>query len=127
MNIKIQIIVLTVSFFYGFIYYYLTKLNTYIIKNQKKIYRSLITTLFMYNIILLYIIIIYKINHGKFHPYFFITILIGYITCEKITKKMLKNVKFHGFLAKLKNKCYTKKNRRDYLWGKKLPKKKKDA
>lgn len=115
MNVKTQIIVLIVSFLYGFIYNYSIKLNNHIIKNQKKIYRSFITTLYMYNIILLYIIIIFKINHGKFHPYFFIMIIIGFITCEKTTKKMLNNVKFRSFIAKLTNKCYTKKNRGDYL------------
>jgi len=108
MDAKTQIIVLLFSFLYGFFFFYLSKLNHKIIKNKNRIYRSIITILFMYNIVLLYIIIIFKLNNGNFHPYFFIMFTLGIYTCTKLTKKMLKNVKVTRLFEKIKKKWYTK-------------------
>ena len=113
MTSQIQLITLTVSYFYGFFFYYLIKINNQIIKNKKRFYQSLITILFMYNVVLLYIIIIFNINHGIFHIYFFIMITLGVYTNKKITQKMLKNVKCRLFIEKIFQKWYTVKNRGD--------------
>lgn len=107
MDAKTQIIVLLFSYIYGFFFFYLAYLNKKIINSKQKIYRSLITILFMYNIVLLYIIIIFKINNGKFHPYLFIMIILGFYSGFKLTKKLLKNVKLLSLLEKIKKKCYT--------------------
>lgn len=77
MNARIQIICLLVSFFFGVFLFFLYKLNLAIIKNKKRFYKSLITMLFVYNIVLLYIIIIFKINNGNFHIYFFFMMILG--------------------------------------------------
>ena len=113
MNAHLQLLSLGASFLYGFIFCYLIKLNYKLIKNQKKFYQSLITILFMYNIVLIYIIIIFKLNNGIFHLYFFIMITLGFLSNLKLTQKMLKNVKYRSFIAKIKKKCYTIKNRGD--------------
>lgn len=107
MDAKTQIIVLIFSYFYGFIFFYLAYLNKVIIDKKSKIYRSLITILFIYNIVLIYIIIVFKINNGKFHPYFFIMILLGIYSSMKLTQKMLKNVKLRHSIEKIKKKWYT--------------------
>lgn len=107
MNAKTQIIVLLFSYFYGFFFFYLSYLNKKIIDKKNRIYRSLITILFMYNVVLIYIIITYKINNGKFHPYFFIMIILGFYSSFKLTKKMLKNVKLRQSIEKFKKKWYT--------------------
>lgn len=108
MDAKTQIIVLMFSYIYGFFLYYLTKFNKLITKKANKVYRSFITILFMYNIVLIYIIIIYKINNGNFHPYFFIMLTLGIFTSFKLSKMLPKNVKFRSFVEKIKKKCYTK-------------------
>ena len=113
MRANIQLLTLSISFLYGFIFYYLFKINYIIIKHKKRFYQSLITILFMYNIVLIYIIIIFKINNGIFHLYFFIMIILGFYTNIILTKIMLNNVKFCSFIAKLNQKCYTIKNRGD--------------
>lgn len=113
MTAKIQLIALALSYLYGFVFYYLYKLNYQIIKNKKRFYQSLITILFMYNIVLLYIIMIFNINSGIFHPYFFIMIALGFYTNIKISKKMSTNVKFRLFIEKVSQKWYTIKNRGD--------------
>ena len=111
MDAKTQIIVLSISYIYGFIIYILSVINNIIIKNKKRIYKSTITILLMYNIVLIYIILIYKINNGIFHIYFFIMIILGFLSSIKLKKEMLKNVKLHGFIEKVKTKCYTKHNK----------------
>ena len=113
MTAKIQLIALALSYLYGFVFYYLYKLNYQIIKNKKRFYQSLITILFMYNIVLLYIIMIFNINSGIFHPYFFIMIALGFYTNIKISKEMSTNVKFRLFIEKVSQKWYTIKNRGD--------------
>lgn len=104
MDAKTQIIVLLISYIYGFLSIYLLKFHTIIIKQQKHIYRSLITMLLMYNLVLIYIIIIFKINKGSFHPYFLLMIFLGMYSNFKLTNKMLNNVKYRSFIAKIKKK-----------------------
>jgi len=111
MDAKIQILALIFSYFYGFLFLLLSKLNKKIIDNQKRFYRSIISILFMCNIVLIYIISIYKLNNGNFHIYFFIMLLLGFYTGIKILNKLLNNVKYRSLLEKLKKKCYTKKNK----------------
>ncbi len=104
MDAKTQIIVLLFSYFYGLIFYFLSKLNNYIIKSKKRLFRSIITILFTYNIVLIYLIILYKLNNGAFHIYFLLMGILGYLTSSKYLNKMLKNVKFPLSLAKFKKK-----------------------
>ena len=113
MSSTTQLLALTTSYLFGFILYYLYKINLCLIKNKKRFYQSLITILFMYNVVLIYIIIIFKINHGIFHIYFFFMIALGFYTNLKLTKKVLKNVKCQSLIQKMKKKCYTVKNRGD--------------
>lgn len=102
MDAKTQIMVLLVSFLYGIFFFYSSKLNNFFIKDKNKIYRSIITILFMYNIVLLYIIMIFKINNGKFHPYFFIMLILGFLIGTKSKNKVLKNVKLKRLFEKKK-------------------------
>ena len=108
MNAKTQIIVLTFSYLFGFIFNYLNILNINIIKNKNKFYRSFITIMFMYNIVLIYLISLYKLNHGIFHIYFLIMIILGYFTAKKFTQKMSNNKKIKNLIAKISQKWYTK-------------------
>ncbi len=104
MDAKTQLIVLSFSYFFGFFLYLIIKLNNHIIKDKKRIYRSIITILLMYNIVLLYIIALFKLNHGSFHIYFFLMILLGFISCLFFTKKLLNNVKYRLFVEKFPKK-----------------------
>ena len=109
MNAKTQIIVLLFSCLYGFLFYYLYQLNYHLIKKYKSFFKSIITIMFMYNIVLIYLICLYKINNGMFHIYFFFMLILGYISAIKIKKLLLSNVKFSKFIAKIKKTCYTLK------------------
>ena len=89
MNYKIQLISFLVSFLFGIFFFYTNMLNKKIINKQKIYYKYIITFLYIINITLIYIILIYKINKGIFHIYFLIMVLLGYI----ISLNQLKNVK----------------------------------
>ena len=104
MTAKTQIIVLIFSYIYGLSFYFLSKLNSKLIKPMSKSKRSFITILFMYNIVLIYTIILYKLNQGIFHIYFLILIIIGFLSGFKLLKLMLNNVKICNLLAKIKKK-----------------------
>lgn len=108
MTAKTQIIVLLFSCFYGLIFTFLYYLHNHIIKKKKRVFRSLATILFMYNIVLIYLILLFKLNNGQFHIYFFLMIIIGYLIGNKLLKILLSNVKYREFIAKRKKKCYTK-------------------
>ena len=103
MDAKTQVIVLSFSFLFGFITYYLCVIN-----NQKKIYRSLTSILFSYNLVLIYLIFLYKLNHGNFHIYFFFLLILGFFSAYQMSRKLLKSKKTSKFLERLKKRCYTK-------------------
>ena len=86
MDITIQLICIIASFIYGafiklLILFHMKKnsLNNIILK-------FIIDILFVFIIVILYIDIIYKINKGVFHLYFFVIMLTGYITMSKCVK-----------------------------------------
>ncbi len=108
MDAKTQLIVLSFSFTFGFITYYLYKFNYKIINNKKRLYRSLTTIMFSYNLVLIYLIMLFKLNHGNFHIYFFLLLILGFICAYKVSNKLLTTKKRNNFLARLKKKCYTK-------------------
>ncbi len=108
MDAKTQIIVLSFSFLFGFITYYLNVINYKIINNQKKIYRSIISIMFSYNLVLIYLIILYKLNNGNFHIYFFFLLILGFFSAYQMSKKFFKSKKTFKFLARIKKRWYTK-------------------
>lgn len=88
MDVKIQLLCMLISFLYGaFIRI------TLMINKKHNIFKDL---LYIYIIVLLYTIIIYKINNGIFHIYFLLLILVGYLVSKKhvnLTIDLLKKIK----------------------------------
>lgn len=93
MDYKIQLLSFFASFIYGIFFFYTNITNQKIIKRENAFLKYVITFLYILNIIILYIIIIYKINCGIFHIYFLITLIIGYIFGYLSFKKSKKYVK----------------------------------
>lgn len=109
MKASIQIIGLIFSYGYGSLSFFLFLLHKIIIKNKKKFYQSLTSILFIYNIVLFYIIVFFRLNNGKFHIYFLIMGGLGFCFTDYLTKRLSNNVNLLSFIEKLKNKWYTKK------------------
>lgn len=78
MNIKIQIITLVVSFFYGIFFSLFLSLNYRFIYSDKKIIKVIISFLVIIVSVLLYFIILRKINYGIFHAYEILAIILGF-------------------------------------------------
>lgn len=94
MNSNIQIISFIVSFIYGVIFYFVTKINFYLIKDFKLYLKHILTFIYTLDMAIIYIIILYHINKGYFHIYFIMLVFIGFIIGYIIDKKLSKlNVK----------------------------------
>lgn len=79
MNIKLQIITLIFSFFYGVFFSFFLSLNYKVIYNDKKVFKIISSLFFVIVCVLLYFIILRKINNGIFHIYEILMIILGVI------------------------------------------------
>ena len=101
MNSGIQVLIFLISFIYGIVFCFLSKINILITKKLSIFLKVLINLIFVLDIVLLYIYIIYSINNGIFHISFLIVLIMGYVLieynynnivylCQKLTKKIKK-------------------------------------
>lgn len=79
MNIKLQIITLLFSFIYGIFFSFFLSLNYKFIYSDKKIFKTIISFLVVIMSVLIYFIILKKINNGIFHIYEILCIILGFI------------------------------------------------
>lgn len=94
MDYKLQLLSFVVSFIFGIVFYLGNRLNSYLIKNEKEIFKYINTFLFIIDFVLLYIVLIYKVNQGIFHIYFIIIAVLGYILALSQFEKSKKYVKW---------------------------------
>lgn len=94
MNSYIQVLSFLVSFIYGIFFYLLTRFNKYILVNKNTYIKFIVTLVFIIDIVILYIYLMYKINFGIIHPYFVSFVILGfwfmslmYNLCKKYVKK----------------------------------------
>ena len=79
MNIKLQIITLLFSFLYGIFFSFFLSLNYKFIYSDKKVFKIIISFLVVIISVLIYFIILKKINSGIFHIYEILCIILGFI------------------------------------------------
>ncbi len=91
MDYKIQIISFIFSFLFGSFFYIMSKLNYKIVWKYPIVFRYLITSVFILDIALLYIIFLYHINYGIVHIYFLMVLFLGFF-CTHIYSKKLKKI-----------------------------------
>ena len=110
MILKVQIISLLFSFCYGIFFYLLLELNSKFLYSSHIIVRIVVSFLFVMFHTLLYFLILMRINYGYLHFYFFLCIILGYILCKVVYKKIVKKSWM----------CYNRfKISRWYCWRKK--------
>ncbi len=90
MDIQVQILCFIVSFIYGVFYNLISKLNYKIIENKNVFLKIVITSIFIFNSIILYLIILYKINFAIYHIYFLFILILGYIFSSRMCKYIVK-------------------------------------
>ena len=93
MSSYIQIISFVVSFFYGIFFYLLTRFNRFMLSNKNNVIKFLVTLVFIIDIVILYIYLMYKINFGDIHPYFVSFVVIGFIIMSVLFEKCKDYVK----------------------------------
>lgn len=90
MSIVIQLLCFFASFLYGIFVKFILFVNSKAVSKNKIFLYLIINIISIYLLVLGYIIVIYRINHGIFHIYFLMSILIGYLSVSNIVK-FLKN------------------------------------
>lgn len=93
MDIKLQIITLVVSFFYGIFFSFFLGLNYKFLYGDKKIFKTIISFLIIILSVLLYFIILRKINYGVFHIYEIFALILGFIIENWINSVIDKKIK----------------------------------
>ena len=88
MNLKIQIISLLFSFFYGVIFFVLLEINHKLLYEGKILFRIIISFLFVIFMSLLYFLGLIKINNGIIHLYFYMVLFTGYLLSFVIYSKI---------------------------------------
>lgn len=79
MNSYVQLISLVSSSVYGVCLYYFNKLNYKLIKDKNIISKIVISILYLFNVSLVYVCFLYKLNGGVLHVYNILFMLISYI------------------------------------------------
>ncbi len=100
MSLNTQINTILASFLYGIFFSRMLDINYKFIYEAKKTYRIIISFLFIIVNVLLYFIILRKVNYGILHNYGVLSIIIGVIFDHFIVSKVVKL-----FTNKIK-KCY---------------------
>lgn len=77
MALEIQIQSLVFSLIYGMFFALVMNLNYKYIFRTKIYYKIIVNFLFIVNMVLLYFILLRKINNGIFHSYFILMIILG--------------------------------------------------
>lgn len=93
MILEIQIKTLVFSFLFGIYFSYMIRINYKYVFSLKKIYKILGTILLITSNILLYFIILLKINNGIIHTYSIFMIVIGTYIEYIINRLIVKCIK----------------------------------
>ncbi len=92
MPLKVQIITLGFSFFYGIVFSFLLTINYKLIYNNKKSIKIISSLFFILVNVLFYFLVLKRINNAIVHPYFLFFFFLGFIG-EEFTVKVVANHK----------------------------------
>lgn len=93
MILEVQIKTLIFSFLFGIYFAYMIRVNYKYIYTLKKLYKILATFLLIFSNVLLYFIILLKINNGIIHMYSLLMIVLGTYMEHFINRIIEKNIK----------------------------------
>lgn len=90
MSVSLQIIIFLFSFVYGCIFSITARVNEYLIRGKSVLFRFIITLIYILNSVLIFLILLYKLNAGIFHIYFLIVFILGFYLTHNLCKKIFK-------------------------------------
>ena len=100
MSLSEQVLSIGFSFIYGVVLSFLYNFNYNLLFNKEKVFKIVFNILFVLDLVLIYFFIIKKINGGIIHPYFYLLIILGFVSCFDVSKKLRKFLKFNKDLPK---------------------------
>lgn len=92
MNSNMQLLSFLLSFLFGICFYLVTILNFKLIQNFKRYIQHLLTFIYVIDMVIIYIIVIYNLNKGYFHIYFITMVFLGFFSGFLIYKKLLSKI-----------------------------------
>ena len=92
MNSSLQLLSFFISFIFGIIFCFITMLNFKLIEKLKKYIQHIITFIYVIDVTIIYIIIMYHLNKGYFHIYFIMMVFVGYLVGVIIYKKFISKI-----------------------------------
>lgn len=92
MNSNMQLLSFFVSFIFGIVFCLITILNFKLIKSLKRYVQHLLTFIYVIDMVIIYIILLYHLNKGYFHIYFIALVFIGFFCGFIIYKKLLSKI-----------------------------------
>ena len=104
MNSTLQLITFIVSFIFGLLFAIITVYNFKLIKNLSKYVQNFLTFIYVIDMTIIYIIIMYHLNRGYFHIYFIISVIIGFFIGFIIYDKLLSKIDVKRIFKNWKNK-----------------------
>lgn len=93
MTLEIQIKSLLFSFLFGIYFAHIIKINYKFILLLNKLFRTLGTLLLIVSNVLLYFVILLKINYGLLHIYLILMIILGVYIEYLLNKLIVKYIK----------------------------------
>lgn len=100
MDYKIQLLSFLFSFLFGILFSIMSKMHYDLVYRLKKWLQYIFTFLFILDVSLFYILILYYINHGVVHLYFIALTFVGYYVEKKLTPYVKCHVKAMHLFAK---------------------------
>jgi len=92
MNSLLQLLSFFVSFIFGIFFCFITILNFKLIEKFKKFIQHIITFIYVIDVTIIYIIIMYHLNKGYFHIYFIMMVFVGYSIGFILYKKFISKI-----------------------------------
>ena len=104
MILKEQIVAIIFSFIYGGILSVLYNFNYNILFSERKIIKIIFNIIFILDLVLIYFVIMRKINNAIIHPYFYLFIVVGFFVFFNFSKSLRLLIKIPK-LKKTDQKC----------------------
>ena len=102
MSLSEQVVALIFSFIYGGVLSVLYNFNYNILFYKNRVVKIIFNILFILDLVLIYFLVMRKINNAIIHPYFYLLIILGFFLFFDVTKRFRMMVKMPEVKKKIK-------------------------
>ena len=88
MGLKEQVVAIIFSFVFGVLLSCLYNFNYKLLFNKRIIVKIVFNIIFIFDLVLIYFLVMRKINNAVIHPYFYLLIVLGFFVFFNLTKKL---------------------------------------